>query len=93
MKVNVSNGSRGSCRDWKMMLQALDFALQETVRYLDAYPDNQQALNYYHQLLARRAEVMDSYEKGCAPVTMYGNQSRNSWDWVLGPWPWELDAN
>ena len=28
-----------------------------------------------------------------APTTMYGNKSRNSWDWVLGPWPWEHDAN
>ena len=29
----------------------------------------------------------------CGPMTMYGNVSRDSWDWVKGPWPWEPDAN
>ena len=82
-----------TCRDRKKMLQAIDFALQETVLYLDAYPENRQALEYYHQLIAQRGELMESYERDCAPVTMYGNRSRNSWDWVEGPWPWEPDAN
>ena len=93
MKMNLSNGNRRNCRDAMKTLQAIDFALQETVLYLDAYPENQQALDYYHRLLAKRAELMEAYEKNCGPTTMYGNKSRNSWDWVLGPWPWETDAN
>lgn len=87
------NNCRGGCRDEKNMLRALDFAIQETVLYLDAYPENQQALKYYHELLAQREQVMESYEKNCGPLTIYGNMSRNSWDWVEGPWPWEADAN
>lgn len=75
------------------MLRALDFAIQETVLYLDAYPENQQALQYYHQLIEKRRELAEAYERGCGPLTMYGNQSRTSWDWVEGPWPWEADAN
>ncbi len=74
-------------------LRALDFAIQETVLYLDAYPDHAQALEYYHQLIRQRKEVMSAYEKNCGPVTMYGNQSQASWDWIEGPWPWELGAN
>ena len=93
MKLNVPNGNRRNCRELMKTLQAVDFALQETVLYLDAYPENQQALEYYHRLLAKREEVLAAYEKNCAPTTMYGNKSRNSWDWVLGPWPWEHDAN
>ena len=93
MKANVPNGSRNGCNERMKSLQALDFALQETVLYLDAYPENQEALEYYHRLLAERERVMAEYEKSCAPVTMYGNKSRNSWDWILGPWPWENGAN
>ena len=93
MKQSMSNCGKGGCNERLKMLQALDFAIQETVLYLDAYPENQQALEYYHRLLAKRGEVMEAYEKDCAPTTMYGNKSRDSWDWILGPWPWESGAN
>ena len=82
-----------SCREKAAMLQALDFALQETVLYLDAYPNCMQALDYYHSLIEQKTAVLESYEKTCGPVSMYGNQSRTSWDWVKGPWPWEPEAN
>lgn len=87
------NHNRNQCKDQKKNLQALDFALVETALYLDAYPENRQALEYYHRLIAQREAAMENYEKSCGPVTMYGNKSRNSWDWVEGPWPWEPDAN
>ena len=85
--------NRGKCRDELKMLRAIDFAIQETVLFLDAYPDHKQALQYYHQLIEHRKMLMEKYEKTCGPLTMYGNQSRTSWDWVEGPWPWEADAN
>ena len=93
MRPGRENGGTGACRDRMKRLQAIDFALQETVLYLDAYPENRQALEYYHQLVAQREELMAAYERDCAPVTMYGNRSGTSWDWVEGPWPWEPDAN
>ncbi len=89
---NAPNGY-GGCREQKEMLRALDFAIQETILYLDAYPDNQQALAYYHQLIEQRKAVADAYEKNCGPLTFYGNKSKTSWDWVAGPWPWQIEAN
>ncbi len=86
-------GNGWSCREKLQQIRALDFAIQETVLYLDAYPENRQALEYYHQLLEQRKEVMALYQKSCGPLSMYGNTSRESWDWVSGPWPWEPDAN
>ena len=93
MRPTRSSCATGACRERTKMLQALDFAIVETALYLDAYPENRQALEYYHGLLAQREETMEAYEKNCGPVTMYGNRSRTSWDWVEGPWPWEPDAN
>ena len=84
---------RCDCRGGLQELRALDFAIQETVLYLDAYPHNQQALAYYHELVHKRCEVMAAYEQTHGPVTMYGNTNHNAWDWVEGPWPWEPDAN
>ena len=89
---NQSN-AHGGCKETMNQLRAIDFAIQETVLYLNAYPACRQALEYYHQLTEQRKALMSTYEKSCAPITMYGNTSRTSWDWVEGPWPWEPAAN
>lgn len=82
-----------ACAAQLELLRALDFAIQETVLYLDAYPECQQALDYYHELIRQRKQAADRYEETCAPLTPYGNRSLSAWDWTLGPWPWEAEAN
>lgn len=82
-----------TCRDQLKAMQALDFAIQETVLYLDAYPNCEQALEYYHTLIEQRRELSESYEASCGPISIYGNTSKHSWDWVAAPWPWEPEAN
>lgn len=81
------------CREQLQLLRALDFAIQETVLYLDAYPNHAEALQYYHALTRQREETLAAYEQTCGPMTIYGNQSATTWDWVTDPWPWEPDAN
>jgi len=80
------------CRE-REALRAINFAIQETVLFLDAYPCHPEALEYYHALIEQREKLLASYQKHCGPMTMYGNTSRESWDWVKGPWPWETEAN
>ena len=70
-------------------LRAVDFALQETVLYLDAYPNNCEALKYYNELSALREALVAEYEGKGHPITMYGNKSTDTWDWISSPWPWE----
>lgn len=70
-------------------IQVVDFALYEVILYLDAYPESSEALDYYHKLMERRRALHTRYEGSCGPITAYGNVSRNSWDWVKGPAPWE----
>lgn len=74
-------------------LQKIDFALYETVLYLDAYPYNTEALEYYHSLMHQRELIAAEYEKNEAPLSAFGNKSHSSWDWISSPWPWELSAN
>ena len=74
-------------------LQSIDFSLIETVLYLDVYPHSDKALDYYHQLKQKRCAILAEYEKTYGPITMHGNESCQSWDWINGPWPWEPDAN
>ena len=81
------------CREHLEMIRALDFAIVETALYLDAYPDHPEALSYYHALIAEKEKHTAAYEKACGPMTIYSNLSKTSWDWVKGPWPWEIEAN
>lgn len=84
-----NSGTEGLMRE----LQAVEFALDEVVLYLDAYPCDQAALDFYHHLLERRAPLLEQYQAEIGPLTPVGNTSRNSWDWIGKPFPWEFDAN
>lgn len=74
-------------------IREAEFALVETVLYLDAYPDDRQALAFYHQLLTERTRLVDQYEKSVGPLTATANRSNTTWDWTKSPWPWEFAAN
>lgn len=81
------------CAEMKRRLRMLDFAIVDTVLYLDAYPNCKKALAYYHRLKGEREALAEMIHAQCGPTTAWSNDSTESWDWVKGPWPWEPDAN
>lgn len=89
---NNHNHDGQNCRTVMNRLRAVDFALTETVLYLDAYPESAEAMKFYHKLVNEREQLINTYESKCGPLTMYGNHG-GTWDWTEGPWPWEADAN
>ncbi len=82
-----------TCRKLMDRIRAVDFALYETVLYLDVYPHSCEALATYHKLKEQREELHRSYEATVGPLTAFGNQSTTSWDWMRKPFPWEYDAD
>ena len=93
--MNNLNGSCGcgdSCDALKKKLCEIDFAIAETVLYLDAYPECKTALDYYCKLKEERRAVADAVNEKCGPITAMNNGCV-SWDWVKTPWPWEYGAN
>ena len=86
------NNDDKNCRATMNKLRAVDFALTETVLYLDAYPDSEEAMKLYCKLVGERNQLIDAYESKCGPLTMYGNNG-SIWNWTEGPWPWEAEAN
>lgn len=88
-----NQGSETDCITLMRRIRAVDFAIQETVLYLDAYPCDRKALEYYHKLTEAREELVEAYQNGCGPLTNRGNESATEWNWICSPWPWEYDAN
>lgn len=80
---------KNTCRDTLERLRAVDFAIQETVLFLDAYPENRTALQFYGELVKERKSLCEIYERECGPLTIYGNEDTTAWKWTRTPWPWE----
>ena len=90
---NGACGNHSSCNRLMDQIRAVDFALYETVLYLDVYPNSCDALETYHKLKSQREALRKEYEASCGPLTAFGNQSTASWDWMSKPCPWEYDAD
>ena len=73
-------------------IRAVDFALYEVILYLDVYPHCREAMETYHKLRERSEALHREYESTKGPITAFGNQSPDSWDWMKKPFPWEYDA-
>ena len=72
-------------------IQALSFAKTEAELFLDAAPDNKLALDYFHKTLDALNAAVEEYEANYGPLTTAG-VSRDRWNWVDGPWPWQKDG-
>ena len=82
-----------NCRELKLQLQAIDFSMVDTLLYLDAYPDDTRALEYFRRLNGEREELVTAMENaGCPPLRATEGTAKG-FRWNEGPWPWEPDAN
>ncbi len=73
-------------------IQELSFAKTELELFLDAAPDNKQALDYFHKTLDALIAAKEEYEANYGPITTAG-VSRSRWNWIDGPWPWQREGD
>ena len=96
MNTNMNRRAFGCCQSNKgetallHRIQAVDFALYDTILYLDAYPNCRKALAHYHSLLEMQRKLRAEYEAEYGPLTAFGNENRDGWKWTETPWPWEM---
>lgn len=80
------------CKQLYARLQRLDFAIVELALYLDSYPDNASALDYYRKMVEERKAVAHEYTQACGPMTIMDNVNPTVWEWGQSPWPWQNDV-
>lgn len=91
---NAGAVTSGNCKQKLKKLQMIDFSMIETILYLDAYPENAEAMKYYKALKAEREALLSEMKaQGCAPITAQDAANGGYWDWTDSPWPWEPEAN
>ncbi len=82
-----------NCKRLLRQIQEIDFALMDTKLFLDAYPHDMTAMEYFNQLLEKRDVAAAAYHAQCGPLVANEKIENNAWLWINGPWPWEFDAN
>ena len=73
-------------------IRQADFAMQETVLFLDTHPNCRRALRYYEEVRKKSMYYRAEYEKNFGPVTICGNENTDKWMWVKTPWPWQAEG-
>lgn len=78
----------------KQKIEALDFAILEMVLFLDTHPSNRQALQMLHEYRHRRRDAISNYEAkyGTYVKTADDVKSKDYWNWIDSPWPWEREV-
>lgn len=91
---NNSNGNSMTAAQSQLLnkLRKIDFAIYDTILYLDAYPHCKAALEYYKKLVAESNAITEQLAKSGMPMTAMGNRG-DTWNWINSPWPWEYEAN
>ena len=74
-------------------IQETGFAVFDTVLFLDSHPTCRMALDFYNDNKRMYENYVAEYEKNFGPLTVGGQPAdADSWTWIQGPWPWELEA-
>ena len=74
-------------------IQETGFAVFDTVLFLDSHPTCRVALDFYNENKHMYERYVEEYEKNFGPLSIGGvNMDADSWTWIQGPWPWELEA-
>ena len=85
------NGEKQSRKDLLRLINEVSFAAYDTLLFLDTHPNDQQALNYYREVSAKRKEALAEYGQMYGPLTMDCGHitDGNRWQLIDQPWPWE----
>ena len=87
-----NGGMNGNTSSLLKRLRKVDFAIVDTMLYLDAYPNCKAALEYYKKLVTERHELAKKLAEHGSPMNVMSNLG-DEWDWIKSPWPWEYEAN
>ncbi|MGO5066739.1 spore coat protein CotJB [Clostridium sporogenes] len=81
-----------SRKELLFMIQQYEFTAVELNLYLDNYPENKKALEYFNEISCKLEELIETYEKRFGPLFNFGfSRSDSPWKWVTEPWPWEKE--
>lgn len=73
-------------------VQMYSFLVDEARLFLDTHPTSKEAIAYFNKNLERQKQAEKNYTRLYGPIndTQFSNEEK--WEWVNGPWPWEMEV-
>lgn len=76
------------------LIRMYKFALTEANLFLDTHPNDKEALEYLKKTADTYEKAVIAYTESYGPLRVSEAGERDGmFDWVKGPWPWEVEAN
>jgi spore coat protein JB len=79
-------------KDLLKQIQQYCFAIKELELYLDTHPYCKKALNLFHSYVEKKEKAVEIYNQKFGPLQS-NQSSKEKWDWIDEPWPWEKGGN
>lgn len=75
-------------------IQMASFAVKEAQLFLDTHPTDQLAIAYFNKYNEKQQQLTQEYSRRFGPLNVesYLVPAEETWQWLKGPWPWELEA-
>ncbi|MFW6308529.1 MAG: spore coat protein CotJB [bacterium] len=72
-------------------IMQLQFAVIETVLYLNTHPEDRTVLDLHNNYARRLHRLMHKYQEEYGPLTSSHPDADYPWQWIDEPWPWDID--
>ena len=74
-------------------IQEMEFVAIELNLYLNTHPCDVAAQNDYNCAVEILRKHIEKYECEFGPLLNFGlgGVTKNPWQWLQGPWPWEMN--
>ncbi len=84
-----------NCRaDLMRFIDEVSFAAYDIMLYLDTHPDCQEALQSFRKYNELRNKALKLHAKSYGPLMLSSVDETDcsAWEWMMQPWPWELEG-
>ncbi len=79
-------------KEMEQKLQELKFTMIDLILFLDAHPKNKKAFECFKDMVEQYKTFRSEYVSKYGPLTWADTAEKDSWEWVNGPWPWEIEV-
>lgn len=74
-------------------ITALDFYIIDLHLYLNTHPTDSEAIRLYNESVMQAKALREEYQKAYGMLLANNSLSREPWQWIEGPWPWQKSFN
>ena len=74
-------------------IMELSFAINDLNLYLDLNPHDTKMLEVFNNLVEKSCQKEMEFIKNYGPLEVIDNDSKQKFEWINSPWPWEREDN